>query len=239
MTEGKHTEQLSADEIDAIVERLRRGEYLEEYLRPQLFRQPNINLRPQRDAPENTEFVSVSDARRKVVLTTLVEETYYPISAVVADVRKRMAVHDRGTGGDLREAYPKKRVEKLISDALRRLNIKGTAVSQENRQLIMSAFGSLRQKQTRAGAVWAQEPAGSETVSTSDMGPVRERISGLTGHVALFLDEKSAGLGTPDDAAALKKAEVIEVPTHMQRGSQFLPVQVSSKCSANEPATTS
>jgi len=177
----------------------------------------SINLRPQRDAPEDTEFVSVSDARRKVVLTTLVEETYYPILAIVADVRKRMAVHDQVTGGDLRKAYPKKRVEKLINDALKRLNIKGTAVSQENRQRILSAFGSLRQKQTRAGAVWAQEPAGLEIVSTSDMGPVRERISALTGHVALFVDEKSASLGTPDDAAALKKAEAIEVPTHMQR----------------------
>jgi type III restriction enzyme len=151
------------------------------------------------------------------VLTTLVEETYYPISTIVADVRKRMAVHDQVTGGNLQKAYPKKRVEKLISDALRRLSIKGTSVSQENRQLILSAFGSLRQKQTRAGAVWAQEPASLETVLTSDMGPVRERISGLTGHVALFADERSASLGTPDDAAALRKAEAIEVATHLQR----------------------
>ncbi len=177
----------------------------------------NINLRPQRDAPEDTEFVSVSDAKRKVVLTTLVEETYYPISAVVADVRKRMMVHDQVTGGDLRTEYHKKRVEQLIREALKRLNIKGTAVSQENRQLILSAFGSLRQKQTRAGAVWAQEPDGLESISTSEMTPVRERISGLTGHVGLFMDEESADLGTADDAAALKKAEVIEVATHLQR----------------------
>jgi type III restriction enzyme len=177
----------------------------------------NINLRPQRDAPEDTEFVSVSDAKRKVVLTTLVEETYYPMAAVVADVRKRMMVHDQVTGGNLLKAYSKKRVEQLIREALKRLNIKGTAVSQENRQLILSAFGSLRQKQTRAGAVWSQEPAGLETMSTGDMGPVRERISGLTAHLALFHDERSPTLGTPDDAAALNTAEAIEVPTHMQR----------------------
>jgi hypothetical protein len=42
------------------------------------------------------------------------------------------------------------------------------------------------------------------------MGPVRERISGLTAHVGLFHDELSPKLGTPDDAAALKKALAIE-----------------------------
>lgn len=176
-----------------------------------------LNLRPQRDAPEDTEFLSVSDITRKVVLTTLVTETYYPLSDVVADVRRRMKVHDDMTGGDLMKTYPKKRIEGLIRDALKRLKVKGTAVSQENRQLIMSAFGSLRQKSTRAGAVWAQEPDGIETVSTSQMGPVRERISGLTAHVGLFHDELSSQLGTPDDAAALKKAKDIEVPTFMRR----------------------
>jgi type III restriction enzyme len=177
----------------------------------------NINLRPQRDAAENTEFVSVSDSKRKVVLTTLVEETYYPIAAVVADVRKRMIAHDRVTGGDLHKVYSKKRVEALITDALNRLNINGKSVSQENRQLILSAFGSLRQKQTRAGAILAQEPDGLSTMSTRDMSPVRERISGLTGHVGMFVDDLSAELGTPDDAAALKKAQSIDVAMHLQR----------------------
>jgi type III restriction enzyme len=176
-----------------------------------------LNLRPQRDAPESTEFVSVSDSEQRVVLTTLVRETYYPMAEVVADVRRRMLLHDKLTGGDLAEAYPKVRVQQLIRDALKRLKLKGTAVSQENRQLIMSAFGSLRQRTMRAGAQWAQEPDGLQTKSTSEMAPARERISGLTSHVGLFYDELSAGLGSPDDAAALKKALTIEVPTFMRR----------------------
>lgn len=176
-----------------------------------------INLRPQRDAPESTEFVSVSDSEQKVVLTTLVRETYYPLAEIVADVRQRMLLHDQRTGGDLAKTYPKKRVERLIRDALKRLKLKGTAVSQENRQLIMSAFGSLRQKTSRAGAEWAQEPDGIDKRSTEEMGPVRVRISGLTAHVGLFHDELSPRLGTPDDAAALKKALAIEVATHLRR----------------------
>jgi type III restriction enzyme len=172
-----------------------------------------LNLRPQRDAPESTEFVSVSDTEQKVVLTTLVRETYYPMAEVVADVRQRMLMHDKLTGGSLATAYPKKRVEELVRAALKRLKVKGTAVSQENRQLIMSAFGSLRQKRTRAGAVVALEPSGVTVKSTADMGPVRERISGLTSHIGLFDDELSPQLGTDDDAAALKKALAIEVPT--------------------------
>jgi DNA modification methylase len=40
VTEGERAARLSGDEIDVIAERLRKGEYLEEYLRPQLFRQP-------------------------------------------------------------------------------------------------------------------------------------------------------------------------------------------------------
>ncbi len=179
----------------------------------------NLNLRPQRDAPESTEFVSVSDSEQRVVLTTLVRETYYPLSVVVADVRKRMLIHDKETGGDLAKAYPKKRVEALVRDALKRLKLRGTSISQENRQLIMSAFGSLRQRTSRAGAEWAQEPDGLMTKSTAEMVPVRERISGLTGNVGLFYDELSSQLGTPDDAAALKKALSIdtEFPTFMRR----------------------
>jgi type III restriction enzyme len=176
-----------------------------------------LNLRPQRDAPESTEFVSVSDAEQRVVLTTLVRETYYPMAEVVADVRQRMLLHDRLTGGDLAKAYPKRRVEQLIREALKRLKLKGTAVSQENRQLIMSAFGSLRQRTMRAGAEWAQEPNGLKGKSTADMAPVRERISALTSHVGLFHDELSPKLGTPDDAAALKKALAIEIPTFTRR----------------------
>jgi type III restriction enzyme len=178
-----------------------------------------LNLKPQRDAPEDTEFVSVSDAKQKVVLTTLVTETYYPMATVVADVRQRMAVHDAITGGDLTRAYPKKRVQALIGDALTRLNLKGTALSQENRQRILSTFGGLRQRTTRAGAEWAVEPNGLTTKSTKEMGAVRERISGLTSHVGLAYDELSEKLGTPDDAAALKKAKEIEaeVPTFLRR----------------------
>ena len=75
----------------------------------------------------------------------------------------------------------------------------------------------------RAGAEWAQEPNGISAISTAHMGPVRERISGLTAHIGLFYDEKSASLGTPDDAAALKKALAIEVPTFVTRiGNSFL-----------------
>ena len=176
-----------------------------------------LNLRPQRDAPESTEFISVSDAEQRVVLTTLVRETYYPMAEVVADVRQRMLLHDRRTGGDLAKAYPKRHVEQLIREALKRLKLKGTAVSQENRQLIMSAFGSLRQRTMRAGAEWSQEPKGIERKSTAEMMPGRERISGLTSHVGLFYDELSARLGSPDDAAALKKAMAIEVPTFVRR----------------------
>jgi type III restriction enzyme len=136
-----------------------------------------LNLRPQRDVPESTEFVSVSDADEKVVLTTLVRETYYPLADVVADVRQRMLMHDQLTAGNLAQAYPKKQVERVVRAALKRLNAKGTAISQENRQLIMSAFGSLRQKRTRVGAVVALEPDGVAIRSTAEMGVVRERIA--------------------------------------------------------------
>lgn len=176
-----------------------------------------LNLRPQRDAPEDTEFVSVSDSQQRVVLTTLVTETYYPMAEIVADVRTRMNVHDQLTGGDLMTAYPKKRIEGLIRDALSRLKLKGTAISQENRLIILSTFGGLRQKTTRPGAIWAQEPDGVTSKSTAAMSPTRERIAGLTSHVGLFYDELSLQLGTDDDAAALRKAEVIEVPNFGRR----------------------
>lgn len=176
-----------------------------------------LRLRPQRDAPEQTQFVSVSNSEQKVVLTTLVTETYYAMAEVVADVRQRMKAHDQLTDGDLMKVYPKKRIESLIRDALKRLKLKGTAISQENRQIILSTFGGLRQRTVRPGAIWSQEPSGLRTKSTAEMQPIRERISGLTGPLGLFHDELSPNLGTEDDAAALKKAESIEVATHRHR----------------------
>jgi type III restriction enzyme len=176
-----------------------------------------LNLRPQRDAPEETEFSSVSDSVQKVVLTTLVTETYYPLADVVRDVRTRMKAHDELTGGTLMKAYPKKRIEGLIRDALKRLKLEGTALSQENRQIVLSTFGGLRQRTTRPGAILAREPDGVRVFSTAEMPPHRERISALTGAIALFYDDLSVELGSDDDAAALRKAEEIEVATHLTR----------------------
>lgn len=176
-----------------------------------------LNLRPQGDAEESVEWASVTDSAKRLTTITLVKSTYYPLSAVVTEVRQRMKVHDQVTGGDLMKQYPKSRIERLIREALKRLSISDTKISQENRQLILSAFGSLRQKTTRAGAIVNFEPSGLSTKSTADMGPVRTAISALTGTAAVFYDEMSAELGTPDDKAALKKAESVEVATHLTK----------------------
>jgi len=176
-----------------------------------------LTLRPQGDAEESVEWASVTDSAKRLTTVTLVKSTYYPLSTVVAEVRQRMKTHDAVTGGDLMKQYPKARIERLIRDALKRLSIADTKISQENRQLIFSAFGSLRQKTTRAGAVVNFEPSGILSKSTSEMGAVRTAISALTATTAVFYDELSAGLGTADDKAALKKAESVEVPTHLTK----------------------
>ncbi len=172
-----------------------------------------IDLRPQRDHEEATVFVSATDTTRSDVLTTRVVERRYPVGDVVADVRTRLLEHDKQTGGTLARDYPKKRVEKLIVDALKRLKLDGTEVTQENRQLILSAFGSRRQKTTRAGAELKRASTGLKTLNTANMRPVSERISGLTSTLGLYYDSVSESLGTPDDAAALRKAKEITVPT--------------------------
>lgn len=172
-----------------------------------------LNLRPQGDAEESVEWASVTDAAKRLTTVTLVKSTYYPLSAVVAEVRQRMKVHDHVTGGDLMKQYSKARIERLIRDALKRLSIKDTKISQENRQLILSAFGSLRQKTTRAGAIVNFEPTGILTQSTAEMGPIRTPIAAVTSTTMVAYDELSADLGTPDDRAALKKILEIDVPT--------------------------
>ncbi len=178
-----------------------------------------LTLRPQDDAEESVEWASVTDSAKRLTTVTLVKNTHNPLSAVVTEVRQRMKIHDEVTGGDLIKQYPKARIERLIREALKRLSIPDTKISQENRQLILSAFGSLRQKTTRAGAIMNFEPSGISTKNTAEMGPVRTAISALTGTTAVFYDERSADLGTPDDKAALKKAESVdaEVPTFLTR----------------------
>jgi type III restriction enzyme len=86
----------------------------------------------------------------------------------------------------------------------------------ENRQLILSAFGSLRQKTTRAGAIVNFEPSGILTRSTAEMGPIRTPIAAVTSTTMVAYDELSADLGTPDDKAALKKIQEIDVPTYVR-----------------------
>lgn len=175
-----------------------------------------IKLRPQRDHDETTTFVSATGPGR-VGLTTRIAHKRYPVSDVVADVRERMREADKRLGSNLADAYPKKRVEGLIVEALKRLKLDGTEVTQENRQLILSAFGSLQQKTKRPGAELKRTPTGLALTSTAEMRPVKGRISGLTSHLGLFYDDESEKLGTEDDAAALRKAEEITVPTWLTK----------------------
>ena len=172
-----------------------------------------IDLATQRDHTETTAFVSATDKTRVDVLTTKVVEKRYSVEDVVKEVRARLLQHDKLTGGTLAKDYPKKKVEKLVTDGLGRLKDKSGTVTQENRQRILSAFGSRRQKTTKPGAELKREPIGMETVSTKDMRPVTARISGLTSTLGLYYDSESEKLGDPDDAAALKKAKEIPVGT--------------------------
>ena len=178
-----------------------------------------LSLSPQMDADEKTEFVSAGRSGARETLLTRVEQTYYPVAEVVAQVRERMRDHDARTEGNLRKAYPKAKVEKLIRGGLKGIKEKQDRISQENRKQILSAFGSLQQKRTRPGAVWAQEADGTETFSTADMGASSAQISGLTGDLALFYDEITEKAVTGDDAAALKKAKDLDkdTPTRLER----------------------
>jgi type III restriction enzyme len=187
----------------------------QEIKRPKEIRK--LNLLPQSPAEEDTVFVSATDPSRTEVLTTQIVQRLSSVETVVADVRQRLIHHDQQTGGDLSKAYPKKRVEQLIASAYKRLGLPGDAVSEENRQRILSAFGSLRQKTVRPGAILQASPSGLEVVSTADMGPVRGRVSAVTSSLGVFYDELSLELGTTDDGAALKKAiEITSAPTFVE-----------------------
>ena len=155
---------------------------------------------------------------RVEALTTKVINKRYPVEDVVREVRRRLIDHDKRTGGTLAKDFPKANVTKLIVDGLKRLGVKEREVSQENRQIILSSFGSLRQTTMRAGAVLAQQPSGLKTIKTADMGVVRGRLSAITSTLGVFYDSESAKLGTPDDAAALSKARETNesVPTRLR-----------------------
>lgn len=170
-----------------------------------------IALRPQRPHDEKTTFVSVVDSAKVDVLTTRVIDKLYSVDEVVVDVRQRMLAHDKATGGTLAKTYPKKRVERMIVKSLKRLKLEGTELSQENRQLVLSAFGSLRQKTKRPGAVLKREAVGLKTINTGEIRVVTGRISALTSTLGLFYDSESRKLGTPEDEAALRKAREITV----------------------------
>jgi type III restriction enzyme len=177
-----------------------------------------LTLHAQGDREEQTVFGSVVDPSRTDVLTTMVREKRYPVEEVVREVRKRLLASDKQNGTGIAKTYTKKRVEKLIKDALTNLGVKNGELSQENRQIVLSTFGSVQQRTTRPGAVLASKAIGFEMCKTAEMRPVRARIAGLTSKTALFYDSKSDSLGKPDDAVALKKAQEMEqgdVPVHL------------------------
>jgi type III restriction enzyme len=178
-----------------------------------------LSLNPQMDAPEKTEFVAAGRSAAREMLITRIEQTYYPVAEIVAQVRERMRDHDERTGGNLTKAYPKAKVEKLIRGGLKGIKESKDRISQENRKQILSAFGSLQQKRTRPGAAWAQEADGIETILTAAMGASSARISGLTGDLALFYDEITEKAVKGEDAAALKKAKDLdkETATRLER----------------------
>ena len=68
-----------------------------------------------------------------------------------------------------------------------------------------------------SGARLQTKASGVRAVNTSLMRPIQVRIAGLTGKLGLFYDDLSAGLGTADDKAALKKADEITVPKNYFR----------------------
>jgi type III restriction enzyme len=175
-----------------------------------------IDLAPQHDHAETTTFVSASDRTRTDVLITQVVERRYTVEQVVKEVRSRLLQHDRALGGDLAKQYPKKNVEKLITDSLGRLRDKSGDVTQENSTRILSAFGSRLQRTLKPGAELTTKPIGLGAISTKTMRPVTERISGLTSNLGLYYDAESEKVGTADDAAALKNALEITVPTRMK-----------------------
>ncbi len=167
-----------------------------------------LNLNPQVDAPGETRFASATDLTKADVLTTQVVQHRYPTEEIVAEVRRRLLDHDRrpGVNGTLSRDYPKDRVRTMIVEALERLGLDGTEVTQENRQKILNSFGGLRQRSVVPRAMWTVQPVGLKRVSSATMRPVSERISRLTVNMALFYDEHSERLGTDEDADALRKA---------------------------------
>jgi type III restriction enzyme len=169
-----------------------------------------LTLHAQGDRQEDAVFVSVRDPSRTDVLTTLVREKRYPVDEVIKEVRRRLLESDKAQGTQIAKVYTRKRIGDLVKKSLRDLGVKNGEVSQENRQIILSTFGSLQQRTARPGAVLENKPIGFETRKTSEMRPVRARIAGLTSKTGLFYDSKSPTLGKPDDAVALEKAKEME-----------------------------
>lgn len=166
----------------------------------------SLKLSPQMDADEDTKFVSATDATRAAVLTTRVVERRYPTEDVVEDVRIRLLAHDKSTGGNLAVEFPKKRVRKMIVEALKGVGAGSKEVTQENRQRILNSFGGLRQRTAKSTARLQTQATGLEKLNTADMRPVQERVAGLTRDTGLYWDEQSKELSTTDDAIALDKA---------------------------------
>jgi type III restriction enzyme len=150
-----------------------------------------VQLAAQSDELEReTEYESAVSGMRRT-RNTRVQIQMYPVEQMVLEITNKFRAIDMEAGTSYAKRYPAERIRKMIRASLDRIGYKGDAVSKENKQRILSAFGNLK----RAGSKsirYLIEAKSLYTVSTTTrpkdsvgLGVLRRKVA------SVFYDELS------------------------------------------------
>lgn len=138
---------------------------------------------------------------------TLVSYRMYTVDEVAEQIHYRLASIDLETEGQTNyaERYNLERLKALIRESLRRVGESEDRVSEENRQRLYAAFGTL-QRGTAKRVRYQMTPQAVKLLSTKDRPRDSVGVGALRqGEVTIFADEHSFSLSDEETNSILKE----------------------------------
>lgn len=129
-----------------------------------------------------------------------------PIADVVARVRNRLKSIDIEEGTKYAQAVPPRRLEAVIRRSLMDIGAKDEAVSEENEQRILAAFGPLTRRHSKQVRLTVKVDR-VKTVSTRELPSRSIGLGALRKEAGLWYDDASLEVGEEVDRAVLRELD--------------------------------
>lgn len=136
-----------------------------------------------------------------------VEYSMKPISEVAARVVKMLRGIDLETGSKYAKKVPQAQIEQIILNSLKATKFEGEAVTEENEQKILAAFGPLARRRTKQRPRITVEVDTLATISTHSLPDRSISVGALRKDAGLFYDDLSLTGSREEDRSHLHEID--------------------------------